>query len=87
MGKKNRRTAGKGANKRALALQQAAAMLLEAKAIGELANAPNVGGAELITRAFGLIDSIAQLRAQNPKGLVTADEIQALMRGAGDVVH
>ena len=72
MGKKNRRTAGKGANKRALALQQAAAMLLEAKAI---------------TRAFGLIDSIAQLRAQNPKGLVTADEIQALMRGAGDVVH
>lgn len=67
MSKKNRRTSAKGANKRALALQQAAALLREANAIGELANSPQFSISALITRSLSLIDSIAQLRAQNPK--------------------
>lgn len=77
----------KGSTKRDLALRQAAALLREANAIGEVAIQPDFDGFALIERSLKLLTAIEELRTQNPRGLITAAEIQALSRGTGDKVH
>lgn len=71
------------------ALRQAMHLMREAKAIGDLANGPaaNISLSDLIVRGLTLLSAVHDLRTQNPGGIVTADEIKALIPGDGDAMH
>jgi hypothetical protein len=75
--------------KRDPALLQAMALLRDAQALGELANRPagKVDLADVIDRSLKLLGAAAELRAQHPKGLISAAEIKALSRDPADPVH
>lgn len=69
-------------------MQQALRLLAEARAIGELVDIPGPAKlTEIVDRSLALLDSVAKLRAENPDGVISADEVKTLAQDQPHRLH